>query len=114
MNTNGTGESLSLAQFQDSLRHVARYDTAPAVADPLGAAVSLIEKDPSLPPARLMRRLMRALIDEDGTFRRAELATFDAYGLRIGIALLNAARAGTGTRDWAAAILAADTAAGNG
>jgi hypothetical protein len=102
---------MSLAQFQDELRRIARFDVSAPVANPLSATVQKISENPALPQARLLGRMLRALADDRGEFRRAEASAFDTATLRLVIALMNAARADTNTRaEWLNAISAADSA----
>ncbi len=100
---------MSLAQFQDELRHISRFDVSEPVANPLRAAVQKITDNPALGQARLLGRMLTALMYECGEFRRAEASAFDTATLRLVVALMNAARAGTYTRaEWKEAIMAAD------
>jgi hypothetical protein len=108
---SGMTEIISLAQFQEELWHITRFDVSEPVANPLSAAVQQITRNPALAQARLLGRMLRALTDECGEFRRAEVSAFDTATLRLLVALMKAARAGTYTRaEWVDAITAADSA----
>jgi hypothetical protein len=104
---------MPLQEFQDELRRIARFDVSEPVPNPLSAAVQKISDKPGLAQARLLGRLLRALTDGHGEFRRAEASAFDMETLRLIIALMNAARAGTNTRaEWLHAIAAAESLIG--
>jgi hypothetical protein len=49
-------ERLSVAQYQEALRHVARSREQPFVGDPLASAVKLIEQNPTFAQSRLLIR----------------------------------------------------------
>ena len=104
---------MSLTQFQDELRRIGRLDLTEPVPNPLSAAVQKISENPALAQTRLLGRMLKALMYECGEFRRAEASAFDRTTLRLVIALMNAARAGTNTRaEWLEAIEAAESAIG--
>ena len=104
-------DPMSLVQFEEELRRIARFDVKEPLADPLGVAVRTIEDNPAFAQSRLLARLLRALTNHSGEFRRAEAAVFDTPTLRIVIALMNAAAVGTVVHDdWVAAVMAADAA----
>jgi hypothetical protein len=104
---------ISLAQFQEELRRIARFDVSKAPENPLSAALQKINDNPACGPARLLGRMLTALTYERGEFRRAEASAFDTPTLRLVIALMNAARAGTHPHaEWLDAIKAADSAIG--
>ena len=108
----GASERLSAVQFQEALRHAARFGSRSLVGDPLDAAVKRIEKNPAFSQSRLLARMLFALANESGEFRRAEVAAFDSETLAVVIGLMDARAAGTSTReDWTRAVNAA-TAAG--
>ena len=103
---------MSLVQFQDELRRIARFDTTEVVASPLNAAVRQISEHPNFSQSRLLCRFLHALADGDGEFRQAELSAFDTATLRIVIALMNAAQNGANKGpEWKEAVAAADAAA---
>jgi hypothetical protein len=107
----GMTDVMCLSQFEEELRRIARFDVSEPVANPLSATVKKISDDPACAPARLLGRMLRALTYEGGEFRRAEAAAFDRATLRLVIALMNAARAGSNTRtEWLEAMTAADAA----
>jgi len=109
-------ETLSVVEFQDELRHIARFDGPSTIDNPLSAAVAQIERNPAFTQSRLLTRILSALATGDGDFRRAELATLDTATRKIVIALMDAARAGTATpAQWGKAVdtaHAAEVAAG--
>jgi len=106
---NGAGEVMSALEFQEALRHVARFDSRPPVENPLAVAVQRIRENPALSQSRLLSRMLTALTYERGEFRRAEISAFDSATLSIVIALINAARAGTTVRDdWVNAVSTCD------
>jgi hypothetical protein len=103
---------MSLGEFQDELRRIARFDNTEAVTSPLNAAVRQISEHPNFSQSRLLCRFLHALADGRGEFRRAELAAFDTATLRIVIALMNAAANGANEGpEWKEAVAAADAAA---
>ena len=107
----GMTDVMCLSQFQDELRRIARFDVSEPVANPLSATVQKISDNPACAPARLLGRMLRALTDQCGEFRRAEASAFDTATLRLVIALMNAARTGAHPRaEWLDAIIAADSA----
>ena len=102
---------ISLAQFQEELRRIARFDAGDPVPNVLSAVVQKITENPHLGQARLLGRMLKALSDQCGDFRRADACAFDRTTLRLVIALMNAAYAGTSTRaEWLEAVTAADKA----
>ena len=108
---SGLADVMSVAEFQEELWHIARFELSEPIANPLSAAVQKITDNPALGQARLLSRLLRALTYESGEFRRADASAFDTATLRLIIALMNAARAGTYPRaEWLEAIKAAESA----
>lgn len=97
--TAGAGEMLSIARFLEELRHVARFRSGPPIADPLDAVVRQIKKNPAFTQSRLLARLLGALTCQEGEFRRAEVAAFDADMLLLALALMQARAAATFKRD---------------
>jgi len=107
----GTTELLSAVQFQDELRRAARFRPRLPFGDSLAAAVRRIEQNPAFTQSRLLTRILAALINEEGNFRRAEIASLDADTLAMVITLMDAHAAGTSTREeWACALDAAQAA----
>jgi hypothetical protein len=103
---------MSLSQFECELRRIARFETNSLAADGLSEAVEKIKANPTLSESRLLVRVLRALADQCGEFRRAETSGFDSGTLRMVIALMNTARDGTKTREeWKTAVQLADAAA---
>lgn len=106
-----SGEVMSSLQFQDELRHVARYDRGPPVDNALALAVQRVVANPALSQSRLLSRILTALTYERGEFRRAEASAFDTATLGLVISLMNVARAGTAGRDdWIKAVTTCDDA----
>jgi hypothetical protein len=102
---------MSLPQFEEALRYVARFEKGGATADPLPAALKLITDNPARHGSRLLGRLLRALSEQRGEFRRAEISAFDAPALKVAIGLLDAAHAGANTpQQWLDVVVAADAA----
>ena len=107
----GSVEILSAIQFQEELRRVARFNRPAMLENPLAEAVHRIEQNPAFTQSRLLARMLTALAYQRGDFRRAETASFDSATLGIVIALMNAERAGTTTREeWMHAADAANAA----
>jgi hypothetical protein len=101
----GAIELLSIASFQEELRRAARGRSGPALADPLDAAVRKIEKNPAFTQSRLLTRVLDALANQRGEFRRAEVAAFDSETLAMVITLMDAHAAGKSTREeWLCAV----------
>src|SRR5689334_18223068 len=69
----GMTDVISLAQFQDELRRIARFDVSKAPDNPLSAALQKINDNPACGPARLLGRMLTALTHECGEFRRRSL-----------------------------------------
>jgi hypothetical protein len=102
---------MSFTEFLDGLRRIARFDTSAPIAHPLADAVQRIVDNPAMSQSRLLARVLRALTNQCGEFRRAEMSGFDAATLKIVIALMDAARAGTNTREeWLKALRASEAA----
>lgn len=101
---------MSLPQFESELRRVARFGSVAPIADPLAAAVQFITTNPARGASRLLGRLLRALSEHAGQFRRAEVCALDAGTLHVAVALMDAAQLGTDDRDWRDAVAAADAA----
>ena len=103
---------MSLEEFQAELRRTARFAEKESPRDVLAATVQHVCDNPAFSQSRLLGRMVRALTDGRGEFRAAEVSAFDAPTLRLVVALMNAALAGTHTRaDWlnaAASVRAAD------
>lgn len=105
-------ETMSVLEFQDELRRVARYDHRPPVENALALAVQRIVENPALAQSRLLSRIVTALTYDRGEFRRAEASAFDTVTLGIVISLMDSARAGSpGRDDWVKAVTACDAAA---
>lgn len=98
-------ELLSIPRFQEELRRAARPRPGPPIADPLDAAVRKIERNPAFTQSRLLTRVLDALANQRGEFRRAEVAAFDSETLAMVIALLDAHAAGNSTsEEWTCAV----------
>jgi hypothetical protein len=103
---------ISFAQFEEELRRIARFDAGDPIVNPLAAVVQRITENPHLAQARLLGRMLKALAHGCGEFRRAEACAFDKATLKLVIAVMNAAHAGTNTRaEWLDAIASVKTAA---
>ena len=101
---------MSLREFQEELRRNARFEARAPLEDALAAAVQSIKDNPAFAQSRLLGKVMRALAQENGEFRRAEASVFDTPTLRLVIALIDAAGARTHTHaEWLAAVAAADS-----
>ena len=104
-------DRMSLPQFEEELRRVARFRRDVPIADPLGAALKLISDSPAAQESRLVGKLIRALSEHAGEFRRAEISAFGSGALAVVVALMDAAHGGTQTdRQWLDAAAAADAA----
>jgi len=107
----GASELLSIPQFLAELRRAARFRRAPAIGNPLDAAVRRIECSPAFAQSRLLTRILSALAYQQGQFRRAEVAMLDAETLDMVIALIDASVAGTTSREeWVCAVDLANAA----
>lgn len=110
----GATDRMTVVQFQEALRHAARFRSRSMVGDPLAAAVKRIEQNPAFSQSRLLARMLSALAYDSGEFRHAEVAAFDSETLAMVIGLMDVRAAGTSTReDWTRAVDAA-AAAGAG
>lgn len=104
-------ELLSAARFLDELRRVTHFRPQTVSADPLAEAVKIIEQNPAYAQSRLLTRTLAALAHQQGEFRRAEIAAFDAKTFAIVLALMDAGAAGKYTREqWTHAIEATQAA----
>ena len=88
-------ERLSFALFQEQLRHVARFVTTAAPANPLDAALKAIHNNPAMSQARLLTRILAAYIGRQVFFRSAEVSAFDKEHLALLVALMDSHDAGT-------------------
>ena len=95
----GSTEVMSLAQFESELRRIARFEPNLPAASALGEAVQKIKANPAFTESRLLARVLGAVAHQCGEFRRAEMSAFSSTMLKMVIALLNAARDGTYTRE---------------
>jgi hypothetical protein len=86
---------LSFEMFRNELRHVARFITAAAPANPLQAVLAAIRENPALSQARLLTRMLGAYVGRQVCFRSAEVAAFDREHLVLLVALMDAREAGT-------------------
>ncbi len=104
-------EGLSFATFQNELRHVARFITAAAPANPLDAVLTAIRRNPAMSQARLLTRILAAYIGQQVSFRSAEVSAFDREHLALLVALMDTHDAGTlPTAEWERAANEADAA----
>ncbi len=83
-------EVLSFTMFRDELRRAARFVTPSSAADPLDAALQAIRRNPALPQARLLGRILETYNGHSASFRRADTASFDKEHLALLAALMNA------------------------
>ena len=88
-------EGLSFAMFQNELRHVARFITPAAPANPLDAVLTAIRHNPAMSQARLLTRILAAYIGRQVSSRSAEVAAFDREHLALLVALMDTHDAGT-------------------
>ncbi len=104
-------EGLTFATFQNELRHVARFITSVAPANPIEAVLAAIRRNPAMSQARLLTRILAACIGREVTFRSAEVAAFDREHLALLVALMDTHEAGTvPAAEWERAANEADTA----
>ena len=104
-------EGLSFAMFQNELRHVARFITTAAPANPLDAVLTAIRRNPALSQARRLPRILAAYIGRQESFRSAEVAAFDREHLALLVALMDTHDAGTlPATEWQRAADEADAA----
>lgn len=104
-------EGLTFATFQNELRHVARFITSVAPANPIEAVLSAIRRNPAMSQARLLTRILAACIGREVTFRSAEVAAFDREHLALLVALMDTHEAGTvPSAEWERAANEADAA----
>jgi len=107
----GENELLSTARFQEELRRVTRFRSHLPVGDPLAALVRRVEQNPAFTQSRLLTRILSALIYQEGEFRRAEIAAFDAETLAMVVTLMDAYADGSVTREESICALDAANAA---
>jgi hypothetical protein len=102
-------------QFEEELRHIARFDLQRSVENPLAAAVQKIRDNPAFAQSRLLGRIVTALTYQSGEFRRAEASALDSETLGLVIALMNAHRSGkTPGDEWINAVTAVNAAYAEG
>lgn len=89
---------MSFGEFQDELRRVGRFVSGDSPAGLLPAAVEKVRNNPTFAQSRLLTRLLHALAEQSGEFRRAEASAFDSETLKLVIGLLDTACAGTTSR----------------
>jgi hypothetical protein len=103
---------MAFEEFQVELRRNARFESREPLRDALDVAVQNIRDNPAFAQSRLLGRVVRALTNGSGEFRRAEASAFDAPTLRLVVALMNAAVDGSHTRaEWLRAAAATESAA---
>lgn len=104
-------EFLSPIQFLQEVRRVIRFRLQPVVENPLAEAVKKIEQNPAHTQSRLLTRILTALTYQQGEFRQAEIASFDAATLAMVITLMDAQTSGTFPREeWVRAVDASKAA----
>jgi hypothetical protein len=107
----GASDAMTAFQFEEELRHIARFDLQRSVENPLAAAVQKIRDNPAFAQSRLLGRIVTALTYQSGEFRRAEASALDSETLGLVIALMNAHRSGkTPGDDWINAVTAVNAA----
>jgi len=107
----GRGEFLSPIQFLQEMRHVIRFRVQQVVENPLAEAVKRIEQNPAHTQSRLLTRILAALTYQEGKFRQAELASFDAATFAMVITLMDAHTSGMFPREeWIQAVDASKAA----
>jgi len=107
----GMREFLSPIQFLQEVRRVIRFRLQPVVENPLAEAVKKIEQNPAHTQSRLLTRILTALTYQQGEFRQAEIASFDAATLAMVITLMDAQTSGTFPREeWVRAVDASKAA----
>lgn len=102
---------MTALQFQEELRRIARFELPATMQNPLEAAVQKVQANPALTQSRILGRVLTAIVDGAGEFRRAEASALDSENLRLVVALMNTDQAGSRSRkewlDAAAAVGAA-------
>ena len=87
-------EFVSAIQFQEELGRLARSHWLSKVEDPLGKLVTEIEQGPAFAQSRLLTRILVALAEQQGAFRRADLTLLTTDWLGTVNSLLDAHAAG--------------------
>jgi len=89
-----SNELISATQFHEEMQQVARWHRLPCVEDPLGKLVTEIEGSPAFAQSRLLTRILVALAQQQGAFRRADLTLLAMDSLGMINSLLEAHAAG--------------------
>ena len=92
-------ELISAVQFQDEMQREARSHHLASVEDPLGKLIAKIEGGPAFAQSRLLTRILVALSERSGTFRRADLMLLAMDSLGVVNSLLEGHAAGRITLD---------------
>ncbi len=87
-------EFVSAIEFQEELGRLARSHRLPNVEDPLGKLVTEIEGSPAFAQSRLLTRVLVALAEQQGAFRRADLTLLTTGSLGTVNSLLDGHAAG--------------------
>jgi hypothetical protein len=107
-------DALTAAEFQDEVRLSARLDRPLVIEDPLAAALEQIQQHPFFAQSRLLARILTALTYSEGSFRRAEIASFDLPTRGLVVALIaecaECAEGGAPREAWVKAVTAANAA----
>jgi len=89
-------EMLHLDAFLDIIRHATRFmPESAAKTSPLDRAADKIERDPAFAQSRVLSRVLAALVEGGGQFRRADAAVFDAETLKLIVDLVRTKAVGT-------------------
>ena len=86
---------ITIQQFQEELRRIARFSAPITLADPLTAIVGSIVEHPAYTESRLLARLLRAITYQQGEFRSAEASVFGSGTLALIVGLLDTLERGT-------------------
>jgi hypothetical protein len=109
--TGAQSDTLTALEFTEELRYAGRLDTAPAVDNPVAAALVEIEARPFNTQSRVLARMLTALTYGAGDFRVAEISALDVPTRRIVLALSDASISGTTPHEvWVKAVEAAGAA----
>jgi hypothetical protein len=88
-------DKLTIQEFSRELRYGIAPEAIAAVADPLAAALVLIEEHPQHLQALLLARILSALAFGAGQFRKAEVFGLDRPTRALAVALANVRAAGS-------------------
>ena len=80
---------MSLQQFQQELRRLARFGSKAGAEDPLAWILETIVQNPAFSESRLLTRLLTAVTYQTGEFRFAEAAVFHSKTLAMIVSFLD-------------------------